>query len=425
LEHKPGTNDTVVVHTLTNGLTLLIEEIPDVQSAAYDLLIPGGIITDAEESIGSSLVLAELMTRGAGAHDPVALSNAFDDLGVSHSEGAAHDRFTLRGSLLAENIDPALALVSDIVRNPHLPEEEIESIQSVLLQDIASLADNPSRRAMVELSRRYYPSPYGRSSLGTKEGILNVTGESLRKEWQKRYLPKGAVLSIAGNVKAESVIESVERSFSGWKGEATEPPPFGELQPHKEYHIEFESSQLQIVLAYPSAKVGHPLYYVAKVANQILSGGMFGRLFVEVREKRGLCYSVFSRHSASKDHGTTLVYAGTTPERAGETLEVIVKELRSLAGSVTEEELSRAKANLKASLIIGEESSASRSASNAVDWWVLNKVRTIDEIMEQIGGVTAASIDEYLSTFPSTSYMSLTLGTRSLTADAEVIEPSI
>lgn len=425
MNERTLTNDSVVAHTLANGLTLLIEEIPEVQSAAYDLLIPGGIITDAEESIGSSLVLSELMTRGAGPYDSVALSNAFDDLGVAHSEGSGHDRFTMRGSLLAENIDPALKLVSQVVRNPHLPEDEIESIQSVLLQDIASLADNPSRKAMVEISGRYYPSPYGRASLGTKEGILNVTGESLRKEWQARYLPRGSVLSIAGNVKAETVIASVERYFGDWQGEATALPTFGELPPHKEYHIEFESSQLQIVMAYPSAKVGHPLYYVAKVANQILSGGMFGRLFVEVREKRGLCYSVFSRHSASRDHGTNLVYAGTTPERAGETLEVIIKELSSLAGTVTDEELARAKANLKASLIIGEESSASRCASNAVDWWVLKKVRTIDEIMGQISTVTPAAIDEYLDAFPSTSFMSLTLGTGPLTPNAEVVRPSI
>jgi predicted Zn-dependent peptidase len=141
---------------------------------------------------------------------------------------------------------------------------------------------------------------------------------------------------------------------------------------------------------------------------------MFGRLFIEVREKRGLCYSVFARHSATKYYGTMLVYAGTTPERAHETLQVLTAELQKVIGSVEREELSRAKANLKASLVIGEESSGARAGSNASDWWLDKRVRTLDEIKAGIDTVDSALVDRCMKEFSSRSYMLLTLGSKRL-----------
>lgn len=397
---------------MANGLVVIVESIPHVESAAYDLLIPGGILTDDEERIGESLILAELTSRGAGNLDSRALSDRFDEHGIRHSESVGHDKFTYHGSLLADKLEPALELVGMMVREPMLPEDEIDSIKSILLQDIQSLKDNPARRAMVELSRRYYPGPYSRPSLGEQEGIEAVTIDSLRSMWSKHFRPAGSVLSVAGKVNPEEVFGQAEKLFGAWKGDAVTLPKFGTQPKHASYHIDFESAQLQITLAYPSAPFGDRHYYTAKVANGVLSGGMFGRLFIEVREKRGLCYSVFSRHAATKSYGTMLAYAGTTPERAAETLDVMVKELRSLRGTVEAEELSRAKANLKAGLIIGEESTSSRAGSNATDWWLDRRIRTLDEIQAEIDKVSTDSIDEFLKAYPADSFSLLTLGSK-------------
>jgi predicted Zn-dependent peptidase len=141
---------------------------------------------------------------------------------------------------------------------------------------------------------------------------------------------------------------------------------------------------------------------------------MFGRLFIEVREKRGLCYSVYSRHSGGKNAGSVFAYAGTTPERAKETLTVMLDTIKSLSGSVTQEELDRAKVNLKSALIIGEESAASRAGSNAGDYWLQSKVRTLDEISEQIDKVTAADIDKYISDYSPDKHSLVTLGPKEL-----------
>lgn len=406
------------VHTLSNGLVLLIEEIPHAESAAYELLVPGGLITDEEGHVGSSLMLIEMMSRGAGTYDSRALSDAFDSLGAGHSESAGHDRFGFRGALLADKLEGALELVSLIVCKPHLPPAELESIRSLLLQDLSSLVDNPARRVMLELGRCYYPGVWGRPSLGTEEGIKATSIEYVRSDFERRIHPGGAVLSIAGNVRSAEVIKIVERLFGAWKGKAIQVPALGKMPEHKAHHIDFESAQVQIALAYPSARFGDAHFYAAKVASGVLSGGMFGRLFIEVREKRGLCYSVYARHAANQHYGTVMAYAGTTPERAQETHDVMVGELRNLRGTIKQEELDRAKANLKAGLIIGEESTGARASSNASDWWLGKRIRPLNEILDAVSAINISAVDAYLDAFPVKSFMSVTLGPKAISLAA-------
>lgn len=400
----------VKIDQLPNGLTVILEPLPHLESFAYELQLPGGVLLDPDRRVGLSLVTAELTSRGAGGLSSRALSEAFEEYGIRHSEGAGHDRVVYRGLLLAPYVEHALRHVSLMVRQPDFPEQELASIKSVLLQDIASLADDPARRAMVELSQRYYPAPFGRPTHGSEEGIGESTLDDCRALWERSYHPGRAVLSIAGKFDEALVRKIIEAQFGSWEGAGVALPKFGELPAPRAHHIEVESHQLQIVLAFPSAPFGHPRYYAAKMAAGLLSGGMFGRLFIEIREKRGLCYSVFARHSATAEYGTFLAYAGTTPERAKETLEVLLEELRGLAGSIQEEELERARANLLAGLIMGEESTAARAASNGGDWWVSGRVRSLDEIHAAISAVTAADIDALWQEFPPQACTLLTLG---------------
>lgn len=400
------------IQSLSNGLTIIVEEIPHVASAAYELLIPGGMLTDADGHEGTCLLLAEMFGRGAGELNSRELSDAFDILGVSHGEGAGHDCFSFRGMLLATHLEETLRLLAKMVLQPHLPANELENVRSLFLQDLAALIDNPSRRVMIELASRYFPGRWARSSLGTEVGLRAVTPEYLRQEYKRRICPQGAVLSIAGNVRAIDVFSQVDKLFGAWTGSGEPLPDLGQLPKHAQFHIPFDSAQVQIALGYPSAPFGHPQYYTAKVATGVLSGGMFGRLFMEVREKRGLCYSVRARQSATKFCGATWVYAGTTTERAHETFAVTVDVLRGLRGTVTADELHRSKVDLKTGRIIGEESSSSRAAGNASDWWQGKRVRSNEEILSGLAAVSLADIDAYVDAFPATSFMSLTLGAK-------------
>jgi predicted Zn-dependent peptidase len=171
-------------------------------------------------------------------------------------------------------------------------------------------------------------------------------------------------------------------------------------------------------MAAPSVKFGEPAYYAGKVAVSLLGASMFGRLFVEVREKRGLCYSVYARHGATNSYGTVTAYVGTTPERAQESLDVLLREFEGLRGTVTPEELSRAKTNLKATLVMGEESPSSRASSNAGDWWLMKRIRSLEEVSREIDLVSLEGIDSFLERYPFRPCSLLTLGPRALALPA-------
>ncbi len=411
----------ILTKQLQNGLSVIIEEMDHVESASYDLVIPGGIVSDHNDSIGASIVLAELIGKGAGDLSSRALSEAFDGAGIRHGEGVGMDRFTMGGSMIASKLERGLELVSLMAIKPRLPEEDIAPIQSILLQDIEALKDNPARRAMVELTRRFYPAPYNRSSLGEAAGIRGVTRESMESMHRAFFRPQGAILSIAGKVDGQRVIRIIEELCANWEGAAPGIPSFGKSPSHQYFHIEDDSAQLQIVMASPSVKFSDPLYYEGKIISSILGASMFGRLFVEVREKRGLCYSVYARHGATNFYGTMTAYVGTTPERAQESMDVLLGEFSRLKGTITQDELDRSRTNLKASLIMGEESPGSRAASNATDWWLLKRVRTLKEIHAAIDKVTLGSLTEFLERYPFTPCSILTLGRTPLTVAHDIV----
>jgi predicted Zn-dependent peptidase len=413
----------VAIHTkqLPNGLSVIVEEMDHVESASYDLLLPGGIVSDQSDSIGASIVLAELIGKGAGTLSSRALSEAFDGAGIRHGEGVGMDRFTMGGSMVASKLEKGLELVSLMAINPSLPEEDIAPIQSILLQDIEALKDNPARRAMVELTKRFYPQPFNRSSLGEADGIRGVTRASMQALHKAYFRPAGAILSVAGKVDARHVIRIVEELSGDWDGQSPSLPAFGTPPGHQYYHIQDDSAQLQIVMASPSAKFSDPLYYESKIIASILGASMFGRLFVELREKRGLCYSVYARHGASNLYGTMTAYVGTTPERAQESMDVLLGEFSRLKGSITQEELDRSRTNIKASIIMGEESPGARAASNATDWWLLKRVRTLQEIHEAIDRVKLDSLNQYLECYPFAPCSILTLGRAPLTVANSVV----
>jgi predicted Zn-dependent peptidase len=406
---------------LSNRLTVIVEEMDHVESVSYDLLVPGGLIVDGAGTVGASLIFAELLGRGAGGMDSRQLSAAFDSAGIRHGEGVGMDRFSLSGSLVADKLERAIELLSLMVREPSLPEEELPSIQSVMLQDIEALNDNPARKSMVELTKLYYPAPFNRSSLGEAQGISATTRETMVDLYKRYFVPERAILSIAGKVKTSDVLEWVERYLGGWSGCGSELPTFGAISPHRYYPIEVDSAQLQIVMAGPSVKFNEAAYYDGKVAVSLLGASMFGRLFVEVREKRGLCYSVYARHGATASYGTVTAYVGTTPERAQESLDVLLREFEGLRGSVADEELARAKTNLKATLVMGEESPGSRAASNAGDWWLLKRIRPLSEISAAIDAVSLESVDAFVERYPFRPCSILTLGRHPLEVPADVV----
>lgn len=404
---------SVYSHTLANGMTLLCERMDYVRSAAVNFLVPAGCVYDSPVHAGIGTLLSELITRGAGDRDSRELSLALDNLGLDRSEsvGSMHMRFA--GATLARNLTQVLELYADIVLRPHLPSDELEPVQMLALQDLQALEDEPRQKVLLELRRLHYPAPLSNDRHGTAAGIRSVTPDDLRQHYQRYFVPNATILSVAGNIEWEPLKAQVERLFGDWKPGIAPSIAVGQA-PGGHQHLQKDTTQTQIGIAYPSVPIGHPEYYAALGAVNVLSGGMSSRLFTHVREERGLCYAVWASYGTFKDRGSVLAYAGTTTERAQETLDVTLRELKRLADGIEADEVERVKAGLKASQIMAEESTTSRAGTLASDWYFLGRVRSFDEIQAAIDGLTPDKIVEHLQRHPAQKFTIVTLGQKAL-----------
>lgn len=409
-EHGPGPD----VFTLKNGLTLIVEHVPHVHHVALHLVMPNAVLTDPADKQGVSIVLAELMSRGAAGRTSRELAEEYDRHGIRHSESAGLHRFHFRSAFLAEQSETALRLLADVIQKPTLSQDDLEPVRKLFLHDVRSLKDHPARWASLELQKQYYPEPFNRWSIGTEDGLEAVTIDAVREKWKSTVLPKGSVLSLSGKCEPQITRELCERVFGEWEGTAPEPeecPPERSLE-HR--HIEYDSAQQQLVLCFPSSSIADEDYYPMKLCSQVLSGGMFGKLFVEVREKRGLCYSVSFSHFGWSNFGTGRIYAGTTPERCDETLKVSLEVLTGAGKDLSSDELERARVNLLSALILSEESISSRSSSNASDFLLRGRVRTLPEMKEALEGVTLHQVQECFESRRPEEFSFVTIGKRDL-----------
>ncbi|HEY7086614.1 MAG TPA: pitrilysin family protein [Tepidisphaeraceae bacterium] len=368
---------------------------PGMQSAAMTLLLPAGASSDPADRSGAATVLAELALRGAGSRDSRQLTEYLDSLGLQRSSGVGvhHTRFAC--SAVASKVLESLETYADIVRRPHLPEAGFVAARDLALQALAGIDDEPRQKVFIKLREWHWPSPYGRNSMGVKDHLEKLTAEFCRSDFAVRYHARDSIIALAGNIDFEQVKAEVQKHFGDWNGKVSEPVRV--MPPPGNYHfVPDKTEQTHIGIAYPSIDETHRDYYAARMAVECLSGGMSGRLFTEVREKRGLCYSVGASYSSLKGIGSIMGYAGTSNDRAQATLDCFVSELHRLSEGVTKEELDRAKIGLKASIIMSGESTAARAGAIAHDYFIRGRIRTLDEISSAIDATTVETVNEYL-----------------------------
>jgi predicted Zn-dependent peptidase len=401
------------VVVLDNGLTVLVESLPEVQSAAYSLLLPAGSAADPPGRNGTASVLSDWLARGAGDRDNREFSRELDRWGIQHGHSVTASHLTLSGSCLADNVGPALGLIGDMVRRPWLPGEEFEACVAGAEHELQALEDEPRQKVMLELVRRCYPAPWGQPPEGTLTDLEHLTPAGVKQHIGTTIRPERSILGIAGRVTLAEVLPAVQAAFADWR--RGEPTSFntgarGGLRDH----LPAESTQTHIGVAYPAVPYRDPGYFAAWAAVSVLSGGMSSRLFTEVREKRGLCYSVYASLSTLKDYGHVLCYAGSTNDRAQETLTVLLEELRRLADGIADEELARAKALAKTALVMQQESASARAGSLARDWYHLGRITTPEEVQQKIERLTVADVLEFVRRHPPDPCTVVTIGPTAL-----------
>lgn len=404
-------------HTFPNGFRVVLEPMPWLASASFALLLPVGATTDPRGQEGSATVLNDWLYRGAGEYSSQALSNELDALGVRRGGGAGKEYMTFSASLLAESLEPTLSLYAAIVRRPKLDTAEFAGARTLAQQELESLQDSPTQQLFEALSAKYFASSHGNSSYGTPDGLAALTPDSLNTEYERRFSPRGAVLSVAGGASWAEVKGLAETLFGDWQGAGTELPQV-RVRAAGQDHLEQATQQVQIGVAYEAAAPSAPGWYENAVALGVLSGGMGARLFSEVREKRGLVYSVAAVSRAVRGFGYTLAYAGTTTDRADETLEVLLHELRRLTEGVSQEELERARTGLLSKLIMQGESSGARASALARDVFLLGRPRAVDEVKTALTDLSLEGVNSYLGDHYRPQFTVLTLGSKPLTKAA-------
>jgi predicted Zn-dependent peptidase len=400
-------------HTFKNGLTLLAEKMPGMQSAAMSLLVPAGGSNDPVDRSGSASVLSDLVLRGAGSLDSRQLTEHLDALGLqrSSSTGIHHTRFAC--AALADKVMEGLPAYADIVQRPHLPEQGFEAARDLALQSLAGIDDDPRQKLLIKLREWHFPSPFGRNSMGTPEDLEKLTQELCKVDFAERYHAQGSILTVAGNVDFDRLKDRVGELFGDWNGKSATTPK--QMPPPGNFHHETQQSeQTHIGIAYPSIPEDHEDYYTVRMAIEILSGGMSGRLFTEVREKRGLVYNVWAGYTSLKGIGSILGYAGTSNERAQATLDTFIAELHRLTDGVTQAELDRAKTGLKAATIMQGESTSARAGAIAHDFFMRGRIRTLEEIKSAIDSITVDRVNAYLKRSKPGPFTIVTVGPKPL-----------
>ncbi len=384
--------------TLPNGLVILTERLPGVRSAGLTWILPFGTAREPEDRLGLCSFTADMLLRGSTTHTSRQQADAFDRLGVSRNTSPETFTLSVKGTMLGARLHDALPLFVDMVCAPAFADEHIEPVRDLALQAIASLRDDPQERVMLALRRHHAASPIHRDTYGNARSVAAISKVDLTNAWSSAAVPQGSVFAAAGDVDHDALVEDLTKRLDGWSGSPETPlvDPVGDRGMH---HEEAETDQTHIGLCYDAPAEGTEESWLERCATAVLSGGMSSRLFTEVREKRSLVYSVYASYGADAEYGRTVCYAGTTPERAQETVDVLTGELeriRTEVGKVTQEEFDRAMVGLKARLVFAGESSSARASAMAHDQRKLGRARTLDELAGSFDAVTLDRLNAYL-----------------------------
>ncbi|MFQ6034273.1 MAG: M16 family metallopeptidase [Sedimentisphaerales bacterium] len=406
--------ETVDKHILKNGMVLLGEPMGAVESVAFGFMLPAGAAQLPEGACGAGNVIADWIFRGAGNRDSRQLSDALDGLGLHRAGSISSSHITIGAALEASNLAQALDLYADIILEPRLEEDQFELARQLAIDGVYALDDDPRQKVMLKLREQFYPAPYGRSPVGNIDELKALSAESTRQIIKNNFNLSQTIFTVAGKYDFDAVVSILESRFSNLERVSSIEYPVSNIEPAKYTHINNDSAQVHIGLMTETVKPTDEDYYNARMAVSVLSGGMSARLFTEVREKRGLCYAVAAQYHGLKEAAGIMCYAGTTPQKAQEALDCIIGEFNRLSCEITDEEIERAKVGLKSSLILQSESSSSRAGAIGSDYYMLGRVRSLDEIKDKIEKINVDSVLNFLRDNKFRDFTVVTIGPKEI-----------
>jgi predicted Zn-dependent peptidase len=381
---------------LDSGLRIVTEHLPGLRSAAVGFWVGTGSRDEAEPVAGTSHFLEHLLFKGSATRHAAEIAEAVESCGGDMNAFTGQELTAYYVRVPDRHLDLALDILSDIVWSPALRPDEIESERQVILEEIRMRDDTPDDLVHDVFAGALFPEhPLGREISGSQETISAVTRDQIAEYHGAHYRPSNVVVAVAGNIEHDQVVDRIRTALPPIDGDR--PPRMNgadRAAPEPFASVDRPLEQSHVVLGARALRRDDPDRFALAVVDQVLGGGMSSRLFQEVREKRGLAYSVFSYRSAFEETGSLAVYCATAPERVEETLDVVRAELDRLVadGGVSERELAGAKGHLTGSMALSLESSSSRMNRMGRSELTMGEIPSLDWVVAQVDAVTADDV---------------------------------
>jgi predicted Zn-dependent peptidase len=376
---------------LSNGIRVVLENMPTSRSVSFGIWVKTGSRNEEGPQNGISHFIEHMMFKGTERYSAKDIADVFDGIGGNVNAFTSKEYTCYYAKVLDEHVPIAVDVLADMFLRSKLAEDDLAKEKNVIIEEISMYEDTPDDIVHDMIAKAAYSGhPLGLPILGTEQNLLAMTAEDLRSYMESNYGNDSIVLSAAGNI-GETMMELFEQHFG-----ASQPTRAGKspdvIPPVFDAGHEFlkkKTEQNHICIAMPGCSQDDPLLYAMILLNNAIGGGMSSRLFQEVREKRGLAYSVYSYHTSHLDSGLFTVYAGTTPKQTAQVLDLVYDVIADVRDNgITPEELRKGKEQMKGSLIIGLESTSSRMTRNGKNELMQGRQYSLDELIERIESVS-------------------------------------
>lgn len=400
---------TVQLTTLPNGLRIVTERMPGLASASIGLWVTAGGRHETPEQNGIAHFLEHMAFKGTARRNALQIAEAIENVGGYINAYTSREVTAYYARVLEADVPLALDVIGDIVLNPAFDAREIEVERGVILAEIGQSLDTPDDVIFDWLQERAYPDqPMGRSILGPAERVSAFSRADFEAFTAAHYAPERMILSAAGAVDHDAIVRAAEAMFASRAGGTPAqlvPSSFagGEVREDKDLE------QAHFALAFETPHIKAPDFHTGQVYASVLGGGMTSRLFQEAREARGLCYTIYAQASAYSDTGMMTIYAGTGADDIAGLAALTIDEMKRAAGDITEEEVTRARVQMKAGMLMGLESPSSRAERMARMVHVHGRVMPLDETVAKIDGVTRADVLAFAARMASEAPAALAL----------------
>ena len=415
-------NNNVRVTTLDNGFRIVTERMPGLKSASLGVWVSAGCRNERLQQNGIAHFLEHMAFKGTKKRNALQIAEAIEDVGGYINAYTSREMTAYYVRVLEDDVPLALDVISDIVLNSVFDPKELEIERGVILQEIGQSLDTPDDIIFDWLQDTAYPDQaMGRAILGSTENVRSFSREDLQNFVTEHYGPEQMVLSAAGSVDHDALVEEARSLF----GDLNRTPKFSN-EPSKfiggEVRVIKDLEQAHFALSFESASYLDDNIYTAQIYSTALGGGMASRLFQEIREKRGLCYSIYASAGAFADSGMMTIYSGTSSNDISGLANITIDEIKRSASDMTDEEVARSRSQMKAGMLMGLEGASARCERLARTILIFNRVPDLDEIVSKIDAVNAEHVKEFAQNLCNSSVAYALYGPVKNAPDASELE---